>query len=467
MIVSKPDSTVNNDARFASSKNYECLIQIMNGGTKETTHDDNQRKAFPTVPPTLRSIQQNSDCYDPSVVSIGPYHHRKTKVLEEMETFKETYARDFVKDSKKPFDEIYKEVDAVVSIAKKDYSEDATRNFNDEQLSVMMFLDGCFIVQFLFCLYMKPANLKMSSHDAALVTKDLFLLENQLPFEVLTKLMSFRNLDHKAWKKILTDFCDQVRAFPAGTELKEKMTKIFRGLQKSLTIRNPQGMARDQPAAAAHLLELLHKQFCSGTIVSENSEKSSCKNNSQMNWYRYYPAEELRNIGIHFKPSKTDLFTDVQFKRRWLITRSLYIPPLRIDSSTKSLLLNLVAYEACHNKSRVTSYVCFMDSLIDTPRDVQVLRSKGILLNTLGSDEQAAELFNQIASHLIPYPYAYFQVKSSIEKEHRKVIRKWVAMWLRVYFNSPWTFIAFVAATFTIILTAIQTYIALFPLKDR
>nr|TKR63934.1 UPF0481 protein [Populus alba] len=105
-----------------------------------------------------------------------------------------------------------------------------------------------------------------------------------------------------------------------------------------------------------------------------------------------------------------------------------------------------------------------MDSLIDTPRDVQVLRSKGILINTLGSDEQAAELFNQIASHLKPDPYAYIQVKSSIEKEHRKVIRKWLAMWLRVYFKSP---IAFVAATFTIILTAIQTYTALFPLKDR
>ncbi|XP_011000463.1 PREDICTED: UPF0481 protein At3g47200-like [Populus euphratica] len=463
--------TVNNDARSASSKNCEWLIQIKNAGTQETTtHDDNQRKGpdFQRVPQTFRSIQQNSYCYDPSVVSIGPYHHGKEK-LEEMEKLKVTYAREFVKDTEKPLDETYTEVDAMLSIAKNRYPEEARRGFNDERLAKMMFIDGCFILQFLFCLH-KPGNLKMSSHDAALVTKDLFLLENQLPFEVLNKLMSFRNLDHKAWMKILTDFCDQVRAFPAGTELKEKMTKIFRGLQKSLTIRNPQGIARDQPAPAAHLLELLHKQFCPGTILSENSEKSSCKNNSQKNWYRYYPAEELRNIGIHFKPSKTALFTDVQFKRRWLITRSLYIPPLRIDSSTKSLLLNLVAYEAClgaSNESRVTSYVCFMDSLIDTPRDVQVLRSKGILLNTLGSDEQAAELFNQIASHLIPDPYAYIQVKSSIEKEHRKVIRKWVAMWLRLYFNSPWTFIAFVAATFTIILTAIQTYMALFPLKDR
>jgi hypothetical protein len=462
------NNTVNNDVHSASSK-HEWLIEITNADAEETTHDDNQRKgpAFPTVPSTFRDIEQNSNCYDPSVVSIGPYHHGKEK-LEEMEKLKVTYAGEFVKDIKTPIEEIDREVDAVLSIAKNSYPEDARRYFNDEQFAKMMFLDGCFIVQFLFCLYMKPGNLKMSSHDAALVTKDLFLLENQLPFEVLTKLMSFRNPDHKTRMKILTAFCDQVRAFPAGTVLKEKITNFFCELPRSLTIGSSQGPAPDQPAA--HLLELLHKQFCSRTIVPEQSEKSSFKNDSQMNWYRYFPAEELRSIGIHFKPSKTGLFTDVQFKRRWLITRSLYIPPLRIDNSTKSLLLNLVAYEACHgasNESRVTSYVCFMDSLIDTPRDVQVLRSKGILLNTLGSDEQAAELFNQIASHLIPDPYAYIQVKSSIEKEHRKVLKKWVAMWLRVYFNSPWTFIAFVAATFTIILTAIQTYIALFPLKDR
>ncbi|KAJ6967954.1 UPF0481 protein At3g47200-like [Populus alba] len=442
----------------------QWLIKIKNARTEETSGDKGTN--FPRVPPTFRDIQQNSDCYDPSVVSIGPYHHGKAK-LKEMEKLKETYARQFALDSTKEIDEIYREVEAELHIAKNRYPEDARRNFNDEQLAKMIFLDGCFILQFLFCLYMKPANLKMSSHNAALVKKDLFLLENQLPFEVLTKLASFRDPDQKTWMKFLTALCDQVRALPGGTELKEKITKFFRELQKTLTTRNPE--APHQPAAA-HLLELLHKRFCFGTIVPENSENSSCNNNSQMNWYRYYPAEELRNIGIHFKPSKTDLFTDVQFKRGWLITRSLYIPPLRIDNSTRSLLLNLVAYETCHgasNESRVTSYVCFMDSLIDTHRDVQVLRSKGILLNTLGSDEQAAELFNQIASHLIPDPYAYIQVKSSIEKEHRKVLKKWVAMWLRVYFKSPWTFIAFVAATFTIILTAIQTFIALFPHKDQ
>ncbi|XP_011033130.1 PREDICTED: UPF0481 protein At3g47200-like [Populus euphratica] len=388
---------VSNEIRSASPGCDDWLISIKHPERKEP-----KISTFPRVPSMFRKIQSNKDCYDPSVVSIGPYHHGEEK-LKEMEKLKYTYASQFAEDTKINIQDIYNAVEAVAKNVKDRYVEDPTKNLDNQQFARMMFLDGCFVVQFLFCLYQQPEHLEMSRHDAALVTKDLFLLENQLPFEVLTKLISFRNPDHKTQMKILTAFCDQVRAFPAGTELKEKITKFFRELPRSFTIGSSQVPAPNPPAA--HLLEHLHNLFC-----QEHSEKSSFKNDSQMNCYSYYPAEELRNIGIQFKPSKTGLFTDVQFKRRWLITRSLYIPPLRIDNSTKSLLLNLVAYEAClgaSNESRVTSYVCFMDSLIDTPRDVQVLRSKGILLNTPGSDEQAAELFNQIASHLIPDPYAY------------------------------------------------------------
>ncbi len=43
-----------------------------------------------------------------------------------------------------------------------------------------------------------------------------------------------------------------------------------------------------------------------------------------------------------------------------------------------------------------------MDSLIDLAEDVMVLRSKGILLNFLGSDQEVANLFNAIAKILVP-----------------------------------------------------------------
>jgi hypothetical protein len=89
------------------------------------------------VPPTLRDIHQNRDCYDPSVVSIGPYHHGKTKALEEMEKLKETYALDFVKDCKKLIAEIDSEVEAMLSIAKKLLSRRRRRKLSGLLLTLM------------------------------------------------------------------------------------------------------------------------------------------------------------------------------------------------------------------------------------------------------------------------------------------------------------------------------------------
>lgn len=211
---------------------------------------------------------------------------------------------------------------------------------------------------------------------------------------------------------------------------------------------------------ASHLLELFRVHF-----VDKNPPVDS----SRTSLYRYHPAKELTTVGIHFKPSKTSLFTDVQFKRTWLAGR-LQIPPLTIDDSTRSILLNLVAYEAClgdNDKLWVTSYICFMDSLIDHPEDVRVLRSEGILLVTLGSEEEVAKLFNEVAKYLVPNPRAFNKVKKDIESHFRSTIKRWVAEHLDTYFSSPWSFITLVAASLTIALTAMQSYFTLFPLNNN
>ncbi|KAH8485745.1 hypothetical protein H0E87_027256 [Populus deltoides] len=54
------------------------------------------------------------------------------------------------------------------------------------------------------------------------------------------------------------------------------------------------------------------------------------------------------------------------------------------------------------NELCVASYICFIDSLIDHPEDVREMRSQGKLLNTLGSDQQVTELFNEIANYSVP-----------------------------------------------------------------
>jgi hypothetical protein len=197
-------------------------------------------------------------------------------------------------------------------------------------------------------------------------------------------------------------------------------------------------------------------------LSDHTSQTSWQEDDTRTIWYRYYPAEELRDIGIHFKPSKTSHFTDVQFKPTWLAGR-LYIPPLSIDDSTKSLLLNLVAYEATLDTSKdwITSYVCFMDSLIDHPEDVKELRSQGILLTTLGSDKQVAELFNEIANNIVPNPYAFIKVKSAIESHYKNTFKRWI-----LHYKGPiYGIIIKYSFLYGIIVTALKAYVSATPPK--
>ncbi|KAJ6912084.1 hypothetical protein NC651_014681 [Populus alba x Populus x berolinensis] len=145
---------------------------------------------FPKVPSTIRQIKQNEQCYDPSLVSIGPYHHGKDE-LKEMEKLKVTFARQFVEETvndvnqeryKEKYQEMYRRVEQMASRVRKYYIEDASSQLKNEEFAQMMFFDGCFILQFLFCLLKQPEKLKMSSHDVVLVARDLFLLEKPTPF---------------------------------------------------------------------------------------------------------------------------------------------------------------------------------------------------------------------------------------------------------------------------------------------
>ena len=60
---------------------------------------------------------------------------------------------------------------------------------------------------------------------------------------------------------------------------------------------------------------------------------------------------------------------------------TLKIPPLVIDDGTRTLFLNLIAFEQCHLNSGnvITSYVMFMDNLINSPEDVGHLHDRKII----------------------------------------------------------------------------------------
>ncbi|KAI7997162.1 UPF0481 protein [Camellia lanceoleosa] len=406
-IVADEDRTVSieikeGDERDISSlSSNEWLNFIIDAGGESRSGSINSLKPkIQKVQPMLREVESNKKCYDPRVVSIGPYHHGKPE-LEAGERIKIPLARLYLKDSSKEMvHELYKEVVNGAGEARKCYAEGLT-DFTDESFARMMFLDGCFILQYIYGIVNAIPEVLEIIHHSPLVRRDLFLLENQLPFVVLQVLMRLKPKKHEG-EKMITAFIKRIRGEPGER------------------------------------------------------------------------ARDFTSVGIQFKPSKTSQLTDIDFKST-CTSGTLQLPPIIVDDITKSILLNLAAYEACPDSITdvgVTSYICFMDSLIDQDEDVKVLRAKGILINFLGSDGHVADLFNEIATDLVPSPHAYVEVKKKIEKHHRNRMKIWVADWLHTYFRNPWTFIAVTAAilaitlsVFQTILAAIQTYLTAHPPK--
>uniref|UniRef100_A0A6N2N8N5 Uncharacterized protein n=1 Tax=Salix viminalis TaxID=40686 RepID=A0A6N2N8N5_SALVM len=362
------DATLGNN----SSQNNERSLWL-DSIMREVTEDKNNQPLSPKisrVPPKLRN--ENEECYRPLVVSIGPYHYpERDTTLREVETLKVPMARQFILDSGKDIQLIYSELEKVIQTARKFYNEIHITGFDDEQFTQMMFLDGCFILQFISCVTDHNfENLEMSDRQVAAVKRDLLLLENQ-------------------------------KIIPAKPE---------RG------------------------------------------------------HYLYSSAKNLKKVGIHFMPSQTSGLMDVKFKSSFFYG-TVKLPTLTIDVSTKPLLLNLVAYEtsAALNQLSVTSYICFMDSLIDDADDVKELRSKGVIVNFLGTDQQVADLFNVMGSSLEPDTSVYNDVKREINKQYESTLKKWVAEMQRTYFRSPWAFLAFAAAAVGLALTATQVYYTIHP----
>ncbi|XXG54300.1 hypothetical protein AAC387_Pa03g2221 [Persea americana] len=173
-------------------------------------------------------------------------------------------------------------------------------------------------------------------------------------------------------------------------------------------------------------------------------------------------AVELHEAGVEFQCEPAKSFLDIKFEQG-----TLKMPRLSVQDSTKSLLRNFIAYEQCFPSrgSHFTSYCSFMDYLVNTPRDVEILKQSKIIENWLGSDEEVALLFNDLGKGIFLPSLKRGYLGKSAEQvfEHtKKTWPKWRAKLMHDYFSNPWAIISLIAATFVIFLTSVQTYYSVF-----
>jgi len=172
-------------------------------------------------------------------------------------------------------------------------------------------------------------------------------------------------------------------------------------------------------------------------------------------------VSELREAGIRCRRHNTDRFWDIKFDNG-----VLQIPRILIHDGTKSLFLNLIAFEQCHmdiatpGGNNITSYAIFMDNLINSAEDVKYLHDRGIIEHWLGSDAEVADLFNRLCDEVVFDIYdSYLSgLSDQVNRYYEYKWSTWVASLKHNYFSNPWAIVSVVAAVFLLLLTTMQTF---------
>ncbi|XP_058068874.1 UPF0481 protein At3g47200-like [Magnolia sinica] len=311
----------------------------------------------------------------------------------------------------------------------------------------MMFLDGCFVLHFIEKINEEAETILEISNDLIpLIIRDMFLMENQIPFEVLDKLVNLRWGSSRVGKKKILDFIGQKVLIPMG----------FRRANYFLMLNWWCGALNDREHdSLLHLLDVLRIILLDFPPSNEVRKQSNRPRN-------FGSVMELKEIGIRFEKRRMESLMDISFEEHLLFPR-LLLPTMFINDTTISLLLNLTAFEAfSYSGCGVTSYIRFMDSLINHEADVEMLRSKGILDHSLGSDDEVARLFNTWPADVMNDLELYSDISGQILKHRDRRVNISIARWWDKYFGNPWTAISFVAAVLLLFFTAVQTYFAAF-----
>ncbi|RWR90298.1 UPF0481 plant-like protein [Cinnamomum micranthum f. kanehirae] len=173
-------------------------------------------------------------------------------------------------------------------------------------------------------------------------------------------------------------------------------------------------------------------------------------------------ATALHEAGIKFKKRENSIL-DVNFS-----DGVLEIPHLLIQHGAVSVFQSLIALEQClgfynNNLPQFTVYFYFMDHIINTDSDVKLLQKTGIIEYAHGSEEEVADLFNQLTRGATINPNNYL---SGLYKDVNRYCKKkrhiWRAIFLRRHCSNPWTILSLIGALILLVLAFIQSYFSVY-----
>ncbi|MCL7039229.1 hypothetical protein MKW94_005213 [Papaver nudicaule] len=270
----------------------------------------------------------------------------------------------FLKRSRVPVESYLSKLKEVVTLLRESYEQlDQMKKWQDDDTFIqLMLIDGVFLFEFLSVTRGNQNNYDYATNDPIFgyeghiliydtIMQDLLLMENQLPYLVLSTLLSVsEGLPEQSINSILSWM-----------------------------------MFAPKKGPGLHLLDMYMKGLLDEGHHVEKKEQDQDKALVRLS------ASKLQKYGIQFK--RVQSFNRIKFEKN---TATLKLPSILINQHTVPRFLNLRAYALRVGTKELNSYIDLLDSLIQSANDVSPLCSQGIIVNSLGSDEAVVEVMKEI-----------------------------------------------------------------------
>ncbi|KAF8010441.1 hypothetical protein BT93_J1159 [Corymbia citriodora subsp. variegata] len=436
--------------------------------------------------------------YQPQVVSFGPYHHHDYHLCP-MEEHKYRARGQFLQRSGKSLEHFLESLRKVEHELMDSYNalDPIWKEGTEDRFLKLMITEGCFMLEIMWAAMMEkndyaPNDPIFSTHSyiTPYIRRDMLMLENQLPMLVLYQLFAIGNNDKEADEcinKLILLFysinkgkmrmgrClhvldvfrkgllmesekDQHERENVGREeISRSKLKEIKPIVPFATLLNK--LENGEPEAGEDYKNSRNTGIMGMGHVVDVFRKCLPKKTKKVQHKIIRSATELEEAGIQFEKSKTSSLNDISFAGG-----VLELPVIMVDDAIESNFLNVMTFERLHigAGTGVTSYVIFMDNIINDERDVALLHAQGIIQNAIGSNEAVAELFNSLCKKVtLESNNTLKTVQEDISKHCEKPWNRWRANLNRTYyFKNPWTIPSLAATILLFAFTIIQTVCA-------
>ncbi|KAF5812866.1 hypothetical protein HanRHA438_Chr03g0102801 [Helianthus annuus] len=474
-ISSSPSSIDNPQWVFRISKTFETHLQV----------DTDLPICIFQVPETL--ITENRESYVPKCIGLGPIHHFHTDLYSNQEQLKLATAKTALTPYKiaSHFEKtVIENLKQLVPEVRCCY--DSYFDVDDDMLAWVFAIDGVFLIDILS---------KVSEGNSLETFEDIVKVENQIPLLVLIETRSVldKHLSGHCNNSFLSNMMVRICETRSPLKFSKRISRLDLDINNRFhlldcmyhlivnnnvnaknqclrpnflddvdleDVENAVQMASDIcPGASAFLQPLLIILKLPWDKIISLVKKMLGENPAVLE-IDIPSASELSNVGkVEFCMTPGGI-RDVEFDDE---THTFYLPILRLKPDSEVILRNLVAYEGLMFKKGTfsnldfTEYVDLMCGIIDSAKDVHILREKHIIEGELDDDE-IAKLFNGISKSPLKTEEAsgLQQTVARVNKYYGNVPRVKVYHFIKKYVLAWWKVIAVVFTLVNLMLLVVQ-----------